>query len=107
MSSDLVIHADPDADARWLVQTTLANEGLRVLSAPTATKALKLCENEHPVLAILETQMPSVAGLEVGRMLSTEMNIPVVFVVSRSDDPTLEAVTEAATITCVTSSGAC
>ena len=41
MRSYMVIHADPDAEARWLVQTTLANEGLTVLSAPTATKALR------------------------------------------------------------------
>ena len=63
----LVVVADDDPVIRRLVEITVKNTGCEVVSAADGNQALKLIEDLHPRLAILDVSMPFRSGLEVGK----------------------------------------
>jgi DNA-binding response OmpR family regulator len=67
-----VLIVDDDPIIRHLLQTTLQDEGIQVLTASDGESALQLARQHHPALVVLDMVLPGMNGLEVCRTLRAE-----------------------------------
>ena len=69
-----------------LVESYLAQEGYRVVSANNGKEALPLASREKPDLIILDLMMPEMDGYEFMREHRKETNTPIILLTARVDD---------------------
>ncbi len=85
MSEKRILIADDDPNIRRLIAELMASEGYKVLTAEDGEEAMRVCEEEHPDLIILDIIMPKVDGMEVCRRLRDETAAPIVFLTAKDD----------------------
>jgi DNA-binding response OmpR family regulator len=78
-----ILVVDDDRELRALVQTYLAQEGFRVVSAPDGRQALFVAREEKPDLIILDLMMPEVGGYDFMRIYSKEADAPIILLTAR------------------------
>lgn len=65
----------------------LSELGFRVVGpAANGRLAIELAEKHRPDLALLDLRMPEMDGIETGKVLYEQLNIPVVVLTAHSDD---------------------
>jgi len=69
-----------------LVESYLAQEGYRVVSAYNGKEALSVAEKEKPDLIVLDVMMPEMDGYEFMRAHRAEHNTPIILLTARVDD---------------------
>lgn len=69
-----------------LVESYLAQEGYRVVTAYNGSEALAVAQREHPDLIILDVMMPEMDGYEFMRRHRAEHNTPIILLTARVDD---------------------
>ena len=83
-----ILIVDDEEDIRELVEITLEDSRYHLRTAVDGNEAIKVIEEQHPDLVILDWMMPRLTGLEVVKWLrknpSTE-DIPVVMLTSRKE----------------------
>jgi len=80
----LVVDDEPTLVAT--LKYNLEREGYRVVTAGDGEKALALARSERPDLMILDLMLPSLDGLEVCRILSREMSLPILMLTARAGE---------------------
>jgi DNA-binding response OmpR family regulator len=78
-----ILVVDDDRELRALVQSYLAQEGFRVVSAPNGRQALFVAREEKPDLIILDLMMPEVGGYDFMRVYNKEADTPVILLTAR------------------------
>jgi DNA-binding response OmpR family regulator len=78
-----ILVVDDDRELRALVQSYLAQEGFRVVSAPNGREALFVAREEKPDLIILDLMMPEVGGYDFMRVYNKEADTPVILLTAR------------------------
>src|SRR5436305_14680803 len=79
--------ADDDEDILTLVQLRLSRSGYEVVVARDGEEALRLAQEKHPDLAVLDWMMPKASGLDVLRAMRADAetaDIPVVLLTARA-----------------------
>jgi CheY-like chemotaxis protein len=85
--SETILIADDHESIREMARQILLNLGYRVLSACDGEKALRLCEQETPALAILDVVMPKLGGAAVASKLAASIaGLPILFTSGYSQD---------------------
>jgi CheY-like chemotaxis protein/phosphoribosyl 1,2-cyclic phosphodiesterase len=84
-----VLIADDDPAIVLLLETTLRNEGLRLLTAGDGERALTLVRQERPDLVLMDWNMPKRNGLSVCREVRADPDpelreIPIVLITAES-----------------------
>ena len=69
-----------------LVESYLAQEGYRVVSANNGVEALPIASREKPDLIILDIMMPKMDGYEFMREHRKELDTPIILLTARVDD---------------------
>jgi DNA-binding response OmpR family regulator len=69
-----------------LVQSYLAQEGFRVVTASNGNLALAVARREKPDLIILDIMMPEMNGYDFMRQHRTERDTPIILLTARVDD---------------------
>ncbi len=64
----------------------LTREGYEVIEAATGTDGLELARQHGPDLILLDLMLPEMSGLEVCRVLRTEMNTPVLMLTAKASE---------------------
>ena len=85
----VLLIADDDEDILTLVQLRLSRSGFEVIVARDGEEALRLAQERHPDLAVLDWMMPKASGLEVLRAIranSETADIPVVLLTARASE---------------------
>ena len=85
----VLLVADDDEDILALVQLRLSRSGYEVIVARDGEEALRLAQEQHPDLAVLDWMMPKASGLEVLRAIranSETADIPVVLLTARASE---------------------
>lgn len=85
----VLLVADDDEDILTLVQLRLSRSGFEVIIARDGAEALRLIQERHPDLAVLDWMMPKASGLEVLRAIranSETADIPVVLLTARASE---------------------
>src|SRR5712692_2441802 len=86
--TETILIAEDHESIREMARQALASMGYRVLSACDGQEALKLCEHEKPVLAILDVIMPKLGGPAAAALLVKQFpDLHVVFTSGYSADP--------------------
>jgi two-component system KDP operon response regulator KdpE len=81
-----VLVVDDEPGILRLVDLVLTNDGFRVVAADNGLEALRLAEQHHPDIIILDIRMPEMGGMEVMRRLRERVSTPVVFLTGQSED---------------------
>jgi DNA-binding response OmpR family regulator len=81
-----ILVVDDDRELRALVQSYLAQEGFRVVSAPNGREALFVAREEKPDLIILDLMMPEVGGYDFMRIYSKEADVPIILLTARLEE---------------------
>ena len=81
-----VLFADDDEGMRTLVGHILEENGYEALIAKDGEEALRLFDQHHPDLVLLDVMMPALDGYEVcGRIRSRGLATPVIMVTAKGD----------------------
>jgi len=84
-----VLLADDDPALRRLIGATLGAEDFDLLQAIDGEEALRIARADHPVLVLLDVNMPRLDGFEVCRQLKADAStagIKVVMLTARGAD---------------------
>jgi DNA-binding response OmpR family regulator len=85
----VLLVADDDEDILTLVQLRLSRSGFEVIVARDGEEALRMAQERHPDLAVLDWMMPKASGLEVLRAIRANpetADIPVVLLTARASE---------------------
>jgi two-component system, OmpR family, phosphate regulon response regulator PhoB len=77
----MVLIADDDPALRLLVSTTLSGDEYTILEAENGVDALFKTKAQHPLLVLLDVNMPELDGLEVCRRIKSDPELQDVKVV--------------------------
>ncbi len=78
--ADVVLIADPDAEARKPLARVLVNAGFRVVEASDGSEALTMAREIWPVAVILEIPLGTLCGYEVCRTLKADLGQELVVI---------------------------
>ncbi|NLD57266.1 MAG: response regulator [Methanomicrobiales archaeon] len=92
MSGEKILLVEDDDVIAKVADWRLKNLGYEVCGrATTGAEAMELVVNSRPDLVLMDINIRGdVDGIETARMIKSGFNIPVVYVTSHSDGPTLE-----------------
>ncbi len=84
-----VLVVDDDASVQRLLQQTLRGEGYEVLIAAEAAEALRLWQQEGPVLVLLDVTLPGVDGYDLAARIrgaeAADRHVPIIMLTSDRD----------------------
>jgi len=83
-SAVLIVEDDPETVE--LVGLYLRRDGHTVLSAADGIEGLRLARETVPDLVILDLNLPGLDGMEVGRILRTESDVPIIMLTARVEE---------------------
>lgn len=96
-NAPLLLIVDDDPLILATLTIGLSQAGYRILGASSGEKALALCEQHQPNLAILDIHMAGMSGIETAKEIYQQFHIPFLF---------LSAVTEQDTVSSAVREGA-
>ncbi|MEQ8770172.1 MAG: response regulator transcription factor [Phycisphaerales bacterium] len=85
----LILVVDDEPDLTELLTYNLKRAGYNVLVAANGVDALRLAEEHHPDLVLLDIMMPELDGREVARRLrrsASNANVPIVMLTARGEE---------------------
>ena len=96
MSGEKILLVEDDDVIAKVADWRLKNLGYRVCGRATSgAEAMELVVNARPDLVLMDINIRGdVDGIETAKMIKKGFNIPVIFVTSHSDGPTLERAKE-------------
>lgn len=86
MAERTVLICDDNRVIHEGLNSYLAAEGIRVLSAYDGAKALELLRNEHVDIVILDVMMPGMDGYEVCREIRRNSDVHIIMMSAKSDE---------------------
>jgi response regulator NasT len=89
MNETKILLADDDRLIRSTLAMGLRAAGYEVLEAGDGDRALQICKESPPDLAILDVRMPGLSGIELARRLRAETHVPFLFLSAYGDDDTV------------------
>ncbi|MDX9776451.1 MAG: response regulator, partial [Petrimonas sp.] len=75
--------ADDHPQIAGILEEYAKKEGYEVWLAEDGKKALKLFEETHPDVVLLDVMMPEIDGFEVCREIRKKHNTPVIMITAR------------------------
>ena len=86
MGGELILVVDDEENIVELCRLYLEKEGFRVAAAPGGEEALRLFEEQHPALVILDIMIPEPDGWEVCRRIRSRSSTPIIMLTAREDE---------------------
>ena len=86
MNQRKILVVDDDKKLVDLVRLYLERDGYRVIPAYNGAEALRLAQQQHPSLIILDLMLPEVSGLDVCRQVRNESDVPIIMLTARSTE---------------------
>lgn len=78
-----ILVVDDDSHIRQLIAMQLKQGGYEAIVAQDAQEALQVLETEEVAAAIVDVMMPGMDGYQLTRVLSEELDIPVILVTAK------------------------
>lgn len=86
MAGKRVLVVDDDVKTVELVKLYLNRDGYKVLTAYDGAEALRLAQESHPDLIVLDLMLPGVDGLKVCRTLRDESDVPIIMLTAKTTE---------------------
>ena len=93
--SPCVLAVDDEAAALRILTLQLVQRGARVVAAHDGPEALRLAEEEHPDVAVVDVRMPGMNGIDILRSLKARYSIPVIMITAAPNEADRRASREA------------
>jgi len=87
MSKLLIV--DDEEDIREFAKRFFVKRGIDVFTASGGVEALKIIDQDHPDLVLLDVQMEEINGIEVLKRLRGDQNDTKVIMVTGAEDPAI------------------
>lgn len=81
-----ILVVDDEVEIADLVELYLKNEGFLVYKCYTASDALRLIENQHLDLAVLDVMLPETDGFQICSKIREKYTFPVIMLTAKVDD---------------------
>lgn len=89
-----IVLADDDRLILATLGAGLRSAGYQILEAADGDEAVRLCQTEHPDLAILDVRMPGKTGVEAAREIRAHTRVPCLFLSAYSGKDVVQAAIE-------------
>jgi DNA-binding response OmpR family regulator len=86
MAGKRVLVVDDDVKTVELVKLYLNRDGYKVLTAYNGIDALRLAQEGHPDLIVLDLMLPGIDGMEVCSTLRHESAVPIIMLTAKTTD---------------------
>lgn len=86
MAGELILVVDDEPNITELARLYLEKDGFRVAEARDGKEALRLFEELHPALIVLDIMIPEPDGWEVCRRIRARSNLPIIMLTAREDE---------------------
>ncbi len=86
MTGKRVLVVDDDVKTVELVKLYLNRDGYRVLTSHNGLEAVRLAQEAHPDLIVLDLRLPGMDGLEICRTIREESDVPIIMLTARTAD---------------------
>ena len=86
MTGKRILVVDDDVKTVELVKLYLSRDGYRVLTSHNGLEALRLAQETHPDLIVLDLMLPGMDGLEICRTIREESDVPIIMLTARTTD---------------------
>ncbi|MDI6873361.1 MAG: response regulator transcription factor [Actinomycetota bacterium] len=86
VAGELVLVVDDEPNIVELARLYLEKEGFRVTEARSGEEALRLFEELHPALMVLDIMIPEPNGWEVCRRIRSRSTLPIIMLTAREDE---------------------
>ena len=86
MAGELILVVDDEPNITELARLYLEKDGFRVAEASDGDEALRLFEELHPALIILDIMIPEPDGWEVCRRIRARSAHPIIMLTAREDE---------------------
>ncbi|WP_350340655.1 response regulator transcription factor [Candidatus Solincola tengchongensis] len=86
LAGELVLVVDDEPNIVELARLYLEKEGFRVAEARSGEEALRLFEELHPTLMVLDIMIPEPDGWEVCRRIRSRSTLPIIMLTAREDE---------------------
>lgn len=86
MAGELVLVVDDEPNIIELARLYLEKDGFRVAEARSGEEALRLFEELHPALIVLDIMIPEPDGWEVCRRIRARSSLPIIMLTAREDE---------------------
>jgi len=83
MAGELILIVEDDEKSRRLVRDVLQAKGYRTVETEAAEEGIRLVQEAHPALVIMDLQLPGISGIEARQRLRADpgtQEIPVIAV---------------------------
>ena len=81
-----ILVVEDEENISQTLRYNLTREGYEVSEASTGTRALELARERHPDLILLDLMLPEMSGLEVCRVLRSEMTTPILMLTAKAGE---------------------
>ncbi|HUX12421.1 MAG TPA: response regulator transcription factor [Spirochaetia bacterium] len=82
----IVLIVDDEPKITRLVESYLAREGFRTMTAGDGPECLRRFRDSSPDLVILDLGLPKLDGMDVARVIRRESSIPIIMLTARADE---------------------
>ena len=89
MAKEQILIVDDEEDILELVRFNLAREGYDMICATSGEEALEITRKEHPDLLVLDLMLPGIDGLEVAKILKSDVktkDIPIIMLTAKGEE---------------------
>jgi len=86
MAGKRVLVVDDDIKTVELVKLYLNRDGYKALTAYDGIEALRLAQEGHPDLIVLDLMLPGLDGLQVCRTLRSESDVPIIMLTAKTTE---------------------
>jgi two-component system alkaline phosphatase synthesis response regulator PhoP len=86
MTGKRVLVVDDDVKTVELVKLYLNRDGYKVLTSHNGIEALRLAQEAHPDLIVLDLMLPGMDGLEICRTIREDSDVPIIMLTARTTD---------------------
>ncbi len=89
MSKETILIVDDEEDILELIKYNLKNEGYHILTATTGEQAIKIANQSHPDLMVLDLMLPGIDGLDVTKYLKgneSTQEMPIVMLTAKGEE---------------------
>ncbi len=93
-----VLTVEDNADLLLFMTRTLEESGFRAVGVQSAREALEAATEAEFGLAVIDIGLPDIDGIELGRRLASEHNVPYLCVTGRSEQETVERAARAGAV---------
>jgi two-component system OmpR family response regulator len=84
--AEKILVVEDDLNLLDTLRYNLRKEGYDVVTAADGAEALEKARHDKPSLLILDVMLPKLSGLEVCRILRSEMPVPILMLTAKADE---------------------